>query len=92
MKRSPAVEQVHRVLKDPDRGFIDYILSTVNLTLLEKEIITRSEIDNTDLETICNTLQNWNNPKRACSYVHAVKTKRQGMIKIYNFLQILKYQ
>jgi len=76
-----------RVLRSPDRKVAEFVLASVNLTLLEKEIITRSEIDGTPLEAICNSMRHWNNPKTVCSYANCVKIKRKGMIKIAKFLE-----
>ena len=90
MRRSPAVQVARTALRDPDKGYVQYILNSVNLTLLEREIVTRSEIDGTGLETICNTLENWDNSKTICSYVNCVKIKRNGMLNISDFIHGLK--
>lgn len=89
MRRSFLVEIAHNGLTDPDREFVSYLLSKVNLTLLEHEIIIRSEIDGVDLETICNSLKNWNNPKTICSYDNCAKIKRAGMLKIGSFINTI---
>jgi len=87
MRPSPPVEMARKVLRSPDRKIADYLLASVNLTLLEKEIIVRSEIDGTRLEVISVSLKNWNNPKRDCSYANCVKIKKKGMLKIAKFLK-----
>ena len=90
MKRSPLVDRAHKALQNPDKQATETLLASVNLTLLELEIITCSELDGIDLETICNTLAYWNgNLKRngkICSYVNAAKIKRNGMLKIGDYL------
>ena len=85
LKRSPLVEKAHRVLTHCEKGVADYILNSVNLTLLEKEIITKSEIDGVDLETICMGLENWKK-KNDCSYANCYFIKRTGMLKIGEYL------
>jgi hypothetical protein len=92
MKRGYLVEIAHRALINPDKGLAYQVLKSVNLKLLEREIISRSEIDGIDLETICNTLENWNNQKRICSYENCARIKRIGMIKIGSFIQTPKVQ
>jgi hypothetical protein len=87
MKRGNLVEIAHRALSNPNKSLSATLLESVNLTLLEKEIISRSEINGTDLETICNSLKNWNRPGRICSYENCARLKRTGMIKIGDFLQ-----
>ena len=87
MKPSPPVEAAQRVLINPARKVAEFVLAPVNLTLLEREIITRSEIDGTPLEAICNSMRHWNNPRTVCSYANCVKIKRRGMIKIAKFLE-----
>ena len=86
MKPSPPVEMARRVLRSPDRKVAEFVLASVNLTLLEKEIITRSEIDGTPLEAISVSLENWNNPRRDCSYSNCARLKRKGMLKIAEYL------
>jgi hypothetical protein len=82
MRRSFLVDTAHKALRDPDKNFVGYIMRNVNLTKLEREIITKSEIDGMDLENVCNTLENWRNKKTICSYYHCSKIKRIGMEKI----------
>ena len=89
MKRSPLVEKAHRVLTHCERGLSDYIFNSVNLTLLEREIIQKTEIDGIDIETVCMNLESWNK-KNYLSYSHCATIKRQGMIKIGNFIEIAK--
>jgi hypothetical protein len=86
MKRLPVVEIAHRALHDSEKGFIKYLLNQVNLTLLEKELITRSEINGEKIETICLSLKNWGR-KNDCSYSNGAKIKRTGMIEIGEYLQ-----
>lgn len=90
MKRSPQVELAHKALQDCDKGFADYIFLNVNLTLLEKEIVKKSEIDGLDLETICMSLENWKNgngKKPDCGYSNCHRIKRTGMLKIGEYLK-----
>jgi hypothetical protein len=87
MKRGCLVEIAHRALINPDKSLAQHVLNSVNLTLIENEIILRSEIDGTNLETICNTLKNWTTPNRICSYENCARIKRIGMIKIGSFMQ-----
>jgi hypothetical protein len=86
MKRSYLVEHAHKALRSHDRQGVVRLLESVNLTLLEREIIKRSELDGTDLETICNTLKYWRG-KNICSYVYCQKVKHTGMKKIGLYLQ-----
>ena len=85
MKKSPNVALAHKALKDHDRGFAEYLLTNVNLTLLEREIIRKSVIDGMDIETVCMNLENWNK-KNDISYYHCAKLKSTGMSKIGLFL------
>ncbi|GHV84298.1 hypothetical protein AGMMS50212_16380 [Spirochaetia bacterium] len=85
MRRSYLIEIAHNALKNPDKSAVDNILNSVNLTLLEREIIIRSEIDKINIETICNTFQNWNK-KSVCSYSHCKNIKQTGMIKIGQYI------
>jgi hypothetical protein len=73
MKRYPLVEKAHKVMKHCEKGVQDYIFNSVNLTLLEKEIIIKSEIDGLDIETICMNLTNWKK-KNDISYYHCINT------------------
>jgi hypothetical protein len=81
MKRSILVQTAHNALRDREKGFAEYLLNQVNLTLLEKEIITRSEINGERLETICCSLVN-KNKKHDLSYSNGSRIKQVGMIKI----------
>jgi hypothetical protein len=85
MKRSPLVEKAHKALKSVNRQSVQRLLESVNLTLLEREIITRSELDGTDLETICNTLNHWH--KQTCSYIYCLQIKQKGMKKIGTYIE-----
>jgi hypothetical protein len=88
MKRLPSVEIAHNALRDKEKGFVNYLLEQVNLTLIKKELITRSEINGERLENILVSLSNKNN-KYDCSYSNGAKIKRNGMIKIGEYLQIV---
>ena len=90
MKRSPLIETAHRALQDNEKGFAEHLLEAVNLTLLEKEIIKKTELDGMKTETACMNLEHWHNKKRDCSESNANKIKRQGMIKIGEYLKNLK--
>jgi hypothetical protein len=90
MKRGRLTENAHRALINPDKGRAQSLIESVNLTLLEREIISRSEIDGVDLETICNTLKNWNNSRKICSYIYCAKIKHNGMVKIGTYIQAKK--
>jgi hypothetical protein len=94
MRRSALVETAHNALQSPDRQAVDTLLASVNLSLLEREIIIRSEIDKTTMEAICNTLENWNESlkrkHKICSYENCTRIKRTGMLKIGTYLQIQK--
>ena len=70
---------------NPDVKAVKELLASINLSLKESEVILRSEIGKTDLETICNSFINWNK-KRPCSYSHIVSIKKKGMIKIGKYL------
>ena len=85
MKRSPNVALAHKALKDHDKGFTEYLLSSVNLTLLEKEIIRKTVIDGIDIESACMNLESWNK-KNDISYDYCKKLKSIGMNKIGLFL------
>jgi len=76
-------------MKHCEKGVQDYIFNSVNLTLLEKEIIIKTEIDGLDIETVCMNLTNWKK-KNAISYYHCAKLKRSGMTKIGEFLEMTK--
>ena len=89
MRRSPFVEIAHKALKDNEKGFAEHLLEVVNLTLLEKEIIKMTELDGMKTESACMNLKHWHN-KRDCSESNANKIKRQGMIKIGEYLKNLK--
>ena len=90
MKRSPLVEIAHKALKDNEKGFAEYLLETVNLTLLEKEIIRKTVLDGLKTETSCMELKHWHNRFRDCSESNANKIKRQGMLKIGEYLKTQK--
>ena len=85
MKRSPLLEIAHQALQNPCRYTINFLLDSVNLTPREREVIVKSEIGKEDLETICNNFISWNR-KTICSYSHMVKIKKDGMLKIGNYL------
>lgn len=85
MKRSPLFQIAHDALQTYDKAKVDYLLNSVNLSLKEREVIIRSEIAKTDLETICNSFLHWNK-KTICSYPHIVRIKKSGMEKIGQFL------
>jgi hypothetical protein len=89
MKRSPLIEKAHRLMKHCEKGVQDYIFNSVNLTLLEKEIIIKSEIDGMGMEAVCISLTNWKK-KNYISYSHCAKLKKSGMEKIGEFLEIAK--
>jgi len=89
MKRTPLVELAHIALNDKDKCFANYLIEQVNLTLLEKEIIRKSEIDGIELETICMNLENWHK-KNDCSYSNCYAIKRKGMLKIGEYLNNAK--
>ena len=89
MKRSPLVEIAHKALQDRDKYFAEQLLNTVNLTLLEKEIIKLTEIEGLKVEPACMKLEFWHNDKRACSYSNANYIKRKGMVKIAEYLHSL---
>ena len=91
MRRSPAVQIARTALRDPDKGYVQYILSSVNLTLLEREIVEKSEIHGIDIESICMGLDNWKK-KNDCSYYNCARIKRSGMLKIAEFINSLKYK
>jgi len=80
MKRSPLIEKAHRVIKHCEKGVQDYIFNSVNLTLLEKEIIIKTEIDGTDIEPICMNLESWKK-KNYIRYSHCAKLKKSSMEK-----------
>ena len=91
MKRSPLVEKAHKVLTHCEKGLSDYIFNSVNLTLLEKEIIQKTEIDGMDIETVCMNLENWKKKGKKqndISYYYCVKIKGSGMKKIGEFLEM----
>jgi len=85
MKRTPNVALAHKALKDHDRGFAEYLLTNVNLTLLEKEIIRKTEIDGLDIESTCMKLESWNK-KNDISYQYCARIKNSGMNKIGIYL------
>jgi len=85
MKRSPLLETAHNALKNPNRDYTLNLLNAVNLSLREREVIIRSEIGKTDLETICNSFVHWGK-KSICSYSHIVRIKREGMKKIGRYI------
>lgn len=91
MKRSNQVEKAHKVLTHCEKGVSDYIFNNVNLTLLEKEIIKKTEIDGMDIESVCMNLDNWNK-KNDISYSYCARIKRSGMVKIGNFLEMTNIQ
>jgi len=68
-----------------DRQKIEKLLDKVNLSVKEKEIIAKSEIDKIDLETICNEMANWNK-KSVISYSNLYRIKKSGMMKIGFYL------
>jgi hypothetical protein len=80
------VQTAHNALRDSEKGFAEYLLNQVNLTLLEKEIITRSEINGERLEAICCSLVN-KNKKHDLSYSNGSRIKQVGMIKIGEYLK-----
>ena len=86
MKRSPLMQLAHDALQIYDKAKVDSLLNSVNLSLKEREVIIRSEIAKTDLETICNSFLHWNK-KTICSYPHIVRIKKSGMEKIGLFLK-----
>ena len=90
MRRSPLVDIAHKALQDNEKGFAIHLLDAVNLTLLEKEIIKMTELDGMKTETACMELKYWHNKKRDCSESNANKIKRQGMIKIGEYLKNIK--
>ena len=69
MKPSLLVETAHKALQAPDRQAVDKLLAAVNLSLLEREIIARSEIDNSSLESICNSLKHWDKKQFAVTLI-----------------------
>ena len=85
MKRSPLLTIAHEALQNPNRHEITSLLDNTNLSLKEREVIIRSEIDKQDLESICNSFANWDK-EGICSYPHIVRIKKTGMEKIGKFL------
>ena len=49
MERTRLVDIAHKALKTPDKLYALKLLESVNLTLAEREIIERSELDRTDI-------------------------------------------
>ena len=86
MRRSPLIDTAHKALQDREKSFAEKLLDTVNLTLLEKEIIKKTEIDGMKTEMACMKLEHWHNNRRACSESNANFIKRKGMIKIAEYL------
>ena len=86
MKRLPLVQLAHKSLNDYEKSYVEFIINSVNLTPLEKEILIKSEIEKIDLESVCNSLENWNK-KSVCSYSNCAKIKRCAMIKIGIFIE-----
>jgi hypothetical protein len=85
VKRSKLVGTAHNALQSPDRMQALSIINVVNLTLLEREIIIRSELDGENLFDVSMSLKNWvKNPP--CSLPNCNKLKRLGMVKIGTFL------
>jgi hypothetical protein len=85
MKRSPLVRIAYEALQNPNRKEVEKLLAIVNLSLREKEVIIRNEIDKIDLETICNSFESWNR-KSICNYSYIAHIKSSGMKKIGKFL------
>jgi len=89
MRRGYLVQLAHDALQNPDRQKSIELLEKVNLSLKEREVIARSELDKTDMETLCNTFESWNR-KTICSNSHAIRIKRDGMAKIGMYLEAAK--
>ena len=89
MKRCPTVILAHNALQNPCKAKVKKLLASVNLTLKEKEIIIKSELRKIDIESICNSFDQWDK-KTICSYAHAVRLKRQGMLKIGRYIEANK--
>ena len=86
MRRSPYVDLAHRSLKNYEKNYVDFIINSTNLTPVEKEIVTRSELEKERLEAISVSLKSWGK-KWDCGYSNCAKIKRQAMIKIGEFIQ-----
>ena len=89
MRRGYLVQLAHDALRNPDRRESLSLLEKVNLSQKEREVIVRSELDKTGMETLCNTFGSWNR-KTICSYSHAIRIKRDGMTKIGLYLEAAK--
>jgi len=86
MRRSYLVEIAHKALQAPDRLSAENLLDSVNLSLREREVIVRSELDKASVETICNSFTNWGR-KSVCSQPHMHRIKKNGMEKIGRYLE-----
>jgi len=87
MKRNSLVELAKKALSNPNQQEVDSLLKAVNLSRLQKEVVIRSEINKTDLETICNFDKEGNPKKKIYSYSHIVRIKKEGMEKIGQYLK-----
>jgi len=85
MRRNPLLERAREALKNPDRRATETLLDSISLTLREREVVVKSEIDGWTLEAICNSFAHWGR-KSVCSYVHMVRIKKHGMEKIGRYL------
>lgn len=90
MKKSPYVALAHRALKDHDKSFIDNVFKNVNLTKLEREIVTKTVIEGADIESSCMELETWNK-RNDISYDYCAKIKSSGMNKIGEYLSKNEY-
>lgn len=86
MKKSPLLELASKALRNPDQSEVHKLLEAVNLSKKEREVIIRSEIHKTDLETICNSFESWNK-KSICSYAQIVRIKKEALIRIGEYIQ-----
>lgn len=84
--KSLLVKLASEALRNPDQSEVRKLLEAVNLSKQEREVVVRSEIHKTDLETICNSFEHWNK-KTICSYPQIAKIKRTAMIRIGEYIK-----
>ncbi|GHU22163.1 hypothetical protein FACS1894164_03970 [Spirochaetia bacterium] len=80
-----SIRKVRMALRHPDKSAVLTLLTEVNLTLLEKEIIIRSELDGESVQWIACTLVQWKR-HRMPSFSYCEKVKRRAMRKIGLYL------
>lgn len=78
MQRSPMVQKVHDALQNVNVKQVFLLISSVNLTPRERDIVIKTELEGcstTEMQDLYNI-----------AFTTVIKTKKRAMLKIYKYL------